>query len=131
MRTLIVFGTLLFSLSTLAQESTSTSVLRLPNEPSKSQQTSAIPARYVLSTAQSLRVSCPSGHKILSASCEAQTPRAFGFDNLSHNVFTKTEIQSDENRATCRALNLRPDEIVRLVESVRCSDSADLLTAQN
>ena len=49
-------------------------------------------ARYVLNPNEKLVAVCSDNQELISASCEAVVPRAFGDDNFTHTIVTRTQI---------------------------------------
>ena len=84
--------------------------------------------RYVLDPNETLVSTCSDNQELISATCDAVAPRAFGGDNFTHPIVTQTSIVTNgvTKQAECRALNLRGDDLVRLTMSLNCAPSKSL-----
>jgi hypothetical protein len=90
-------------------------------------------AGYVLSSKQSLIVSCPKDKKVNSASCNSSSRLFSGSmtlidtasgaalrENFSIVEIIKTVEVGGISQAKCRAQVVRPDEVVKLTMTVKC-----------
>jgi hypothetical protein len=143
----ITLLTSLLTTVTFADDSSSSSsgVLRMkiPDAPqTASKPSQSLAGRYSFDNSQKLTVACPAGQEVLSIRCDAHTAGVPFFNEVRqdvfanearHDVFTKTSVFTRDqiNLAECGALNVKPDEIVKVTMSYRCSGGPGTLTASN